>query len=790
MKRTQQACFTARQMASGMSDRIRRAPTGLYQAASPGDVLAHMHKLGMTQAILITDRQILEAGLCQGVLDVLNAEEMGWEIVTAQDAEQNPRPMEYGQCFVVVGDRGMTSVLPAGREAPRILLPMIATANGLSCLHLLAHTLEAGLNRCLPRRQRKQALNHAAAVIRWMRAAALSSDEELSAHDMAAAAAMLAALPQARTEGPVHALAQAALPAGLRSYEALYGAGHNQATAAVLPVVLKHYAAHCPQHLAALAQAADLASGSAGEDVAVAALMTWLRDTLAFFGVPDTLEGLKRRDIPARAARAGAAALNGPVPMDRFDLEDMLIRLAPEEARITDAAALTALQRSYFEEGATLPVSSRLDALHRLRTAIGRHEQDILDALRADLGKGADEAYLCEIGMVLSELTHMERRLKRYAADRRVPTPLHQFPSRSFTLRRPYGVTLIMSPWNYPFLLTMGPLIGAIAAGNCCVVKPSAYAPETSRMLLTLVTGCFPQEHVSVVTGGREENRALLDQRFDKIFFTGGETVGREVLRKAAEHLTPVTLELGGKSPVIVDKTAKIDLAAKRIAFGKLLNAGQTCVAPDYVLVDEHVQEEFIARLKHWLTQMAGENPLANEDYVHMVNRRQYDRVTGLIDPAKVVHGGLGDPESLRIQPTVMTDVTPDDPVMMEEIFGPVLPVITIRSVEEAVAFISSRPTPLALYLFTGDSNVRETVLRRVPFGGGCINDTIIHLASTALPFGGLGRSGMGRYHGRYSFDCFSHEAGVVDKATWLDLPMRYAPYHRRLTALTRFFLK
>lgn len=449
-----------------------------------------------------------------------------------------------------------------------------------------------------------------------------------------------------------------------------------------------------------------------------------------------------------------------------------------------------ARQRQFFMEGKTLSLSYRRDALARLRQAILTHEADINAALRADLNKSPTESYMCEIGMTLSELSYMQKHMGRWAKDRRVATPLAQFHAKSFTVKQPYGVALIMSPWNYPFMLTLDPLIGAIAAGNCCVVKPSAYSPATSAIIRTLVGECFPPEYVTVVEGGRAENKALLDQKFDYIFFTGGVTVGKEVMEKAAKHLTPVTLELGGKSPCIVDHTAKLDLAAKRLVFGKLLNCGQTCVAPDYLLIERSVKERFLESVRKWIAVMYGENALTNDGYVKMINQKHFDRVCGLIDPEKVVIGGASDPATLKIQPTVMDNVTPEDAVMQEEIFGPVLPVLTFDAIEEAEAFVRSRPHPLALYLFTENKAVKERFLRRVSFGGGCINDTIIHLATSRLGFGGVGNSGMGSYHGKKSFDTFSHEKSIVDKSTWLDLPMRYAPYTKTGEKLIRMFMK
>ena len=449
-----------------------------------------------------------------------------------------------------------------------------------------------------------------------------------------------------------------------------------------------------------------------------------------------------------------------------------------------------ARQRQFFMEGKTLSLSYRRDALARLRQSILTHEADINAALRADLNKSPTESYMCEIGMTLSELSYVQKHMSRWAKDRCVATPLAQFHAKSFTVKQPYGVALIMSPWNYPFMLTLDPLIGAIAAGNCCVVKPSAYSPATSAIIRTLVGECFPPEYVTVVEGGRAENKALLDQEFDYIFFTGGVTVGKEVMEKAARHLTPVTLELGGKSPCIVDHTAKLDLAAKRLVFGKLLNCGQTCVAPDYLLIERSVKERFLESVRKWITVMYGENALTNDGYVKMINQKHFDRVCGLIDPEKVVIGGASDPATLKIQPTVMDNVTPEDAVMQEEIFGPVLPVLTFDTIEEAETFVRSRPHPLALYLFTENKAVKERFLRRVSFGGGCINDTIIHLATSRLGFGGVGNSGMGSYHGKKSFDTFSHEKSIVDKSTWLDLPMRYAPYTNSGEKLIRMFMK
>ena len=436
-------------------------------------------------------------------------------------------------------------------------------------------------------------------------------------------------------------------------------------------------------------------------------------------------------------------------------------------------------QHRLFQEGATLPVSFRLSQLQKLKDGIRRYEEKLDQALEADLGKSRMESYMCEIGLTLSELTWMQKHLRSLVREKRVATPLAQFAARSFRSPSPYGTVLIMSPWNYPVLLTLEPLIDAIAAGNTVVIKPSAYAEHTSAVLKEMLKECFPSEYVAVVTGGRAENKALLEQRFDKIFFTGGKTVGREVLRHAAEYLTPVTLELGGKSPCIVDKSAKIPLAAKRIVFGKYLNCGQTCVAPDYILCDRTVYAELILALQKEITTQFGEDPLKNPDYGKIINQKHYDRIMGLIDPDKVVCGGCGDGQSLRIAPTIMKNVTFSDTVMGEEIFGPVLPILTYDTLEEAIDIVEEHPHPLALYLFREDKGAQKKVLELCHFGGGCINDTIIHLATSAMPFGGVGESGMGGYHGKTGFETFSHFRSIVDKKTWMDLPIRYQRYSR-----------
>ncbi len=451
---------------------------------------------------------------------------------------------------------------------------------------------------------------------------------------------------------------------------------------------------------------------------------------------------------------------------------------------------ITARQREWFRAGATLDVSFRLSALDRLRAWILAHQGEIHEALGRDLGKSGFESYMCETGMVLSELRYMGRHARALSRERTVPTPLAQFCARSYVKPSPYGVALVMSPWNYPFLLSVDPLVDAVAAGNTVVLKPSAYAPHTGGLLERMAADCFDPRHVAVVSGGRAENQSLLEQKFDYIFFTGSQAVGREVLARAAVHLTPVTLELGGKSPCIVDESANLKLAARRIVFGKYLNCGQTCVAPDYVYCHREIKDRLLAEIKDQIRVQYGREPLKNPDYGRIVNEKHFGRLCGLMEGGQVAHGGGRDRERLQIEPTVLDDVGFDALVMGEEIFGPILPLLTFDTLEEAVGEVNSRPHPLALYLFTGRRSAVRMVTERCGFGGGCVNDVVIHLATSEMGFGGFGESGMGAYHGRAGFETFSHRKSIVDKKVWLDLPMRYQPYRRRNEALLRRFLR
>lgn len=448
-------------------------------------------------------------------------------------------------------------------------------------------------------------------------------------------------------------------------------------------------------------------------------------------------------------------------------------------------------QKRFYQNGETLSVEFRIKQLKKLYGLIKENQDRISSALKSDLGKTETECFMCEIGLVLSEITHMLKNIKKYAKSKRVKTPISQFTAKSFVKPMPYGNVLIVSPWNYPFLLTMSPLTDAIAAGNTAIIKPAAYSPAVSEVIKDIISKGFDESYIAVITGGREENAALFKQKFDFIFFTGSQNVGKEVLKSAGDNLTPVVLELGGKSPCIVDETADIPLAAKRIVFGKLLNCGQTCVAPDYILCDTKVKEEFISEAVKQIKLQYGNEPIKNNDYGRIINEKHFDRLMNLIDDKKVVYGGLGDKEKLKIEPTVMKDITFNDKVMQEEIFGPIMPVIDFEDFDDVIKMLKSKEKPLALYIFSKNKAHINKVINDLSYGGGCINDTVIHLATCEMGFGGVGESGMGAYHGKIGFDTFSHQKSVVDKKNFIDIPIRYQPYNSKFyKKILRLFLR
>lgn len=457
-----------------------------------------------------------------------------------------------------------------------------------------------------------------------------------------------------------------------------------------------------------------------------------------------------------------------------------------------DMEALVMRQRRYFEAGQTRETAARIRALERLYREISQREAGIAEALKADLNKSPLESQMTEISLIKEEIRYGIKHLSAWTKHRRVKSPLSLFPAKSYVIPEPYGVVLILAPWNYPFLLALGPLIGALAAGNCAVVKPSRQAPKTAKIVAELISGCFPEEYCTVLLDENLRHEALLAVQFDYIFFTGGMAAGKAVMAAAAKWPTPVTLELGGKSPVLIDETADLSLTAKRLVFGKYINAGQTCVAPDYVLVQETRRDALLSLLKKWIEicypmdQEAG----TIKDYPKIINEVHYDRLTGLLQGETVAVGGVCHKEIRTITPTVLTEVHPDSPVMQEEIFGPILPVLTYRDFNEAISFVRQRPKPLALYLFSKNKAVVQRVQQELSYGGGCINDTLVHLSTPYLPFGGVGESGMGAYHGKAGFDTFTHYKSIVKKGTRLDIAFRYRPYTEHSEQMLRKVLK
>ena len=445
-------------------------------------------------------------------------------------------------------------------------------------------------------------------------------------------------------------------------------------------------------------------------------------------------------------------------------------------------------QREYFSTGETKDINFRIEKLKKLRDVLKSEEEKVFEALKKDLMKSSFESYVTEVAMVYDEINMHIKNIKKWSKKRRVKTPLVQFPAKSFIQLEPYGVVLIIGPFNYPFMLTMDPLIGAIAAGNTAVIKPSESAPETSKILKEILEKVFDEKYVLHVNPerGKEVVEELLKEKFDYIFFTGSATVGKIVMKAASQYLTPVTLELGGKSPCIIDKDCKLELAARRIVWGKLLNSGQTCVAPDYLYVHKDIEEEFIKKLEEEIKNQFGDNPLESKDYSKMVNEREFNRVLSYIDKEKLVFGGNYNRKTFQIEPTILKNVTWNDPVMEREIFGPIFPILPFENLDEVIRLVNSKDKPLAIYYFSEDKNKIEKVLNSTSSGGVTINDTLVHVSSSYLPFGGVGNSGMGEYHGKYSFDLFSNKKGIMNRKTFLDLKIRYAPFQNKLTIVKK----
>ncbi len=445
-------------------------------------------------------------------------------------------------------------------------------------------------------------------------------------------------------------------------------------------------------------------------------------------------------------------------------------------------------QRKYLSDIGTIDVNQRIDNLRKLKKVIKKYEDEIIDALNKDLGKHIFESYSNEVGFVYGSIDFAIKNLKSWTKVIKVKNDAAQIPGKSYIYRSPYGQVLIIGPYNYPFQLTIEPLIGAIAGGNTVIIKPSEYATATEAIIEKIIKETYEEKYIGVVTGDYKVNSKLLDLQFDYIFFTGSVNVGKIVMEKASKHLTPVTLELGGKSPVIVDNTAHLKISAKRILWGKLTNAGQTCVAPDYILAHEHIYDDFIYELKNTIKDFYGEDIKNNKEFGRIINSKHMNRLNNILekDKDKIIVGGEVDFEQRYISPTIMKDVTLDDAVMEDEIFGPILPVIKYNEMEDLKYYISKHKNPLALYVFSEDEEFCEDVITRFSFGGGCVNDTISHVASAHLPFGGVGTSGMGNYHGKASFDTFTHAKSIVKKSTKIDLKLVFPPYKEKVNLIKK----
>lgn len=443
-------------------------------------------------------------------------------------------------------------------------------------------------------------------------------------------------------------------------------------------------------------------------------------------------------------------------------------------------------QHHFFYTNKTKSLSFRIASLKALSKGIQKYEHQIIEALYKDFKKPPFESFTTEVYTVLSEINYFIKNLHKLTRIKKVPTPVTQFLSTSTIYPEPYGVCLIISPWNYPFQLAIAPLIGAIAAGNCAIIKPSEYTPNTTEILKKVIEEIFPPYYICVIDGNEDVAQELLDQPLDYIFFTGGTNVGKKVMEKAAQNLVPITLELGGKSPCIVDLDAHIPTAARRIVWGKFINAGQTCVAPDYILVHEKIKDQLLYHICKYITKFYSREPESSPNYARVINERHFDRLVNYIDSNKVYFGGKSNRDNLFITPTILHNVTMNDLVMEDEIFGPILPVLTFRNLSEAVSIVHAKPKPLALYYFGENKKRIRYVQSRISFGGGCINDTIMHVASPNLPFGGIGYSGLGSYHGKASFDTFTHYKSILSTPTSLDLPLRYPPYKWKLSLVRK----
>ncbi len=666
-------------------------------------------------------------------------------------------------------------------EVTMTLPQKVVSTTGMDAL---THAIEAYIGRGGNKSTRRDALEACKLIFENIEASFADADRIARKNMLIASHKAGRAFSKAYV-GYVHALAH--------SLGGKYDVPHGLANAVILPTVLREYGKSVYKKLWQIAVYCNLADKNTPYNDGAEIIISKIESLNEKFGIPRTIPVICEGDIEELATYADKEAnplYPVPVLWNKDKLKELYIKLkGDEKMQETDIQTILEKQCAYFKSGKTLDVKHRLKHLKALYAAINDNLDLIHEGLKKDLGKSESESYMCETGLTLSELSYMIKHVKKFSRPKRVATPLAQFKSKSYRLPSPYGNVLIMNPWNYPVLLSLDPLIDAIAAGNTAVLKLSAYSPNTNEAIKKVIESVFSPEYVAVVFGGRQANETLINSKFDYIFFTGSKNVGKLVYEKAAENLTPVTLELGGKSPCIVDETANIPLAAKRIVWGKFLNLGQTCVAPDYIFCAEAVHDKLITELKKQIVKQFGANPLENSAYGKMITEKHFARVLGLIDENKIVHGGKSDAGTLKIEPTVLDGVSFDDAVMQEEIFGPVLPVITYRDEDDVMKYVSENDSPLALYVFSSNKKRIEKFTTELGFGGGCVNDVVIHLATSNMPFGGFGASGLGSYHGKTGFETFTHYKSIVDKATFMDLPMRYQPFKKFFDKLIKLFL-
>lgn len=667
-------------------------------------------------------------------------------------------------------------------EVTMTLPQKVVSTTGMDAL---THAIEAYVGRGGNKSTRRDALDACKLIFENIEISFAAADQAARKNMLIASHKAGRAFSKAYV-GYVHALAH--------SLGGKYDVPHGLANAVILPAVLKEYRKAAHKKLWEIAVFCSLADKNVSYSDGAEIIISKIEKLNEKFGIPRNIPQIHEGDIEELAAYADKEANPlYPVPAlwDKAKLKELYLQIkgggdAPEN----DIKAVIERQREYFKSGKTLDAKQRKKRLTALYAAINDNLDLIHEGLKKDLGKSASESYMCETGLVLSELSYMIKHLNKFSKPKRVLTPLAQFKSKSYRLPSPYGTALVMNPWNYPVLLSLDPLIDAIAAGNTVVLKLSAYSPNVNEAIKKVIKSVFPPEYVAVIFGGRQANETLINLKFDYVFFTGSKNVGKLVYEKAAASITPVTLELGGKSPCIVDETANIPLAAKRIVWGKFLNSGQTCVAPDHIFCAEQVHDKLVSEIKKQIIKQFGESPLENPAYGKIITEKHFARVCGLIDKDKTVHGGKSDAKTLKIEPTVLDGVTLDDAVMQEEIFGPVLPVITYRDENEVLKYVSENDAPLALYIFSSNKKRVKKFTYELGFGGGCVNDVVIHLATSDMPFGGFGASGLGSYHGKTGFETFTHYKSIVDKATFMDLPMRYQPFKKLYDRLVKLFLR